>query len=231
MGYRAWSTWIVACPWHDVIVRVLVLRVHFRSSRKLTWLPAGLLTVNEHMLDLCRDALGIVSRRVVSLPRYVCDEARRGEDLVANEPQVRELRVVDADEDGTRRSEQLPQKLEPWVHHAQPLVVAGEILTLLTDDVANPLADTRIVDVVVVFPVLVAGVVWRIDVDAVDPALVLGQQRLQRLEVVAVDDHVPAVRAAAVEHALLGHALEHAIRDVTVVVDHLLLAHPIESRH
>ena len=122
-------------------------------------------------------------------------------------------------------------KLEPRVHHAQPLVVAAEVLALLAHGPVEPLPDAGVVDVVVVDPALVAGVVRRIDVDAVDPTLVLGQQGLQGLEVVAVDDHVPAVRAVAVEHALLGHALEHAVRDVAVVVDHLLLAHPVESRH
>ena len=183
------------------------------------------------MLDLGWDTLGVVPRRVVSLPRYIRDEARGGENLVAHEPQVRELRIVNADEDGARQGEKLPQKLEPRAHHAQPLVVAREVLALLAHGLPKPLFDARVVDVVVVHPALVAGVVRRIDVDAVDPALILRQQGLQRLEVVAVDDHVPAVRAVAVEHALLGNALEHAVRDVAVVVDHLLLAHPVESRH
>ena len=109
--------------------------------------------------------------------------------------------------------------------------MTAEVLALLADDLPEPLLDSGVVHVVGVDPPLVASVVRRIDVDAVDPALVLGQQGLQRLEVVPVDDHVPAVRPAAVQHALLGHALEHAIRDVAVVVDHLLLTHPVESRH
>ena len=222
---------VAASPRHDIVVGILVLRIHLRRTRQLARLPARNLAVDEHVLDLCGDALRVVPSRVVALPRDVRHEARRAEDLVADKLEVRELRVVDADEDGARRREQPSQQLQPRVHHAQPLVVSAEVFALLADDLPEPLPDARVVYVVVVDPSLVAGVVRRIDVDAVNLALVLRQQRLERLEVVAVDDHVPAVRPAAVQHALLGNALKHAIGHVTMVVDHLVLAHPVQSRH
>lgn len=58
-----------------------------------------------------------------------------------------------------------------------------------------------------------------------------GQQGFQRLEVVAVDDHVAAVGARRVDDPLLGHALEHTVGHVPVVVDDLLLAHPVQCGH
>ena len=183
------------------------------------------------MLDLRRDSLGVVSRRVRSLPGYIGDEAGGAEDFVTHELQVRLLVVVDADEDCAGRREQLAQELQARVHHAQPLVVAGEVLALLAHDLPEPFPDARVVHVVVVDPALVAGVVRRIDVDAVDLSLVFRKQRLQRFEVVAVDDHVSAVGAMAVQHALLGDALEYAIRHVPMVVDDLFLAHPVQCRH
>ena len=54
----------------------------------------------------------------------------------------------------------------------------------------QPLPHQGAVHVVVVQPALVAGVVGRVDVDALDPACVAGQQGLQRVEIVAVDDQV-----------------------------------------
>ena len=37
----------------------------------------------------------------------------------------------------------LLQQLQPRVHHAQPLVMAGQILALFADDLAQPLFDLR----------------------------------------------------------------------------------------
>lgn len=112
------------------------------------------------------------------------------EDLVHDLAEARELVVVDGDENDAGGGEKLVEQSKTRVHHAQPLVVAGEVLALLADDVAQPLLDPGVVDVVVVDPAFVACVVGRVDVDAVDSALVLREQRLESFEIIAVDDHV-----------------------------------------
>ncbi len=43
--------------------------------------------------------------------------------------------------------------------------MAAQVFRFLTDNLPEPLLDSRIVNVVVVDPVLVACVVWRVDVD------------------------------------------------------------------
>ncbi len=50
------------------------------------------------------------------------------------------------------------------IHHAQPLVVAGQVLALFADDLAQPLLDLRVIDVIVINPALVSCVVGRINV-------------------------------------------------------------------
>ena len=55
--------------------------------------------------------------------------------------------------------------------------------------------------VVVVLPVLRAGVVRRVDVDRVDRAAVREQQRLQRVEVLGIDDGVERLVAPALDPA------------------------------
>ncbi len=76
----------------------------------------------------------------------------------------------------------------------------------------QPLLMHGAVDVIVVAPVLIAGVVGRVDVDALHPTGEGGQQRLKRQQVVAVDDQVivqagsPRVRNLGVRHELaVGH--------------------------
>ena len=62
---------------------------------------------------------------------------------------------------------------------------AGEPLPRKT-----PLTHQGAVHVVVVEPALVARVVGRVDIDALDLACISGQQGLQHVEVIAVDDEV-----------------------------------------
>ena len=86
--------------------------------------------------------------------------------------------VVNADEDRAVIGKQFLQQSQSRVHHAEPLVVAREIFTLLADDLAEPFLDLWVVHVVVVHPTFIARVVWRINVDALDFSLVLRQKRL-----------------------------------------------------
>jgi hypothetical protein len=45
--------------------------------------------------------------------------------------------------------------------------VAGQVLALFADNRAQPLLDLRVIDIIVVDPALVAGVVWRIYKDII----------------------------------------------------------------
>ena len=56
--------------------------------------------------------------------------------------------------------------------------------------VFQPVLHQRAVHVVVVDPALVAGVVGRVDVDAIHAPGVAREQRLQRVQVVAVDNQI-----------------------------------------
>lgn len=46
--------------------------------------------------------------------------------------------------------------------------MAGQVLALFADDLAQPFLDLGVVDVIVIDPALVAGVVGRVDVNALD---------------------------------------------------------------
>ena len=75
--------------------------------------------------------------------------------------------LINADKNNPIICQQLLQQLQAWVHHAQPLVVAGQVLALFADNLTQPLLDLRVIDIIVVDPALVAGVVGRIYKDAV----------------------------------------------------------------
>jgi len=96
--------------------------------------------------------------------------------------------VVDADEDYPVGAEQFAQEFEPGRHHTEPFVVAGEVVSI--DGLPEPILHQRAVDIVVIFPTFVAGVVGRVNVDALDLAGVGREQRFQSVQIVAVDDEV-----------------------------------------
>ena len=65
-----------------------------------------------------------------------------------------------------------------------------------------------------------------INIDALHPALILWQQGFERVQVIAVDDHIAAVFRA------VGIALfQNAVRHFLMVVDHLVLAKPVQYGH
>ena len=65
--------------------------------------------------------------------------------------------------------------------------MAGQVLALFADNLAQPLLDFRVVDIIVVDPALVARVVGRIDIDTFDAPLVPGQQGFQGFQIIAPD--------------------------------------------
>ena len=99
-----------------------------------------------------------------------------------------------------------------------------EGLAFLADDFAEPFADDGAVDVVVVSPALVSRVVRRVNVDALHLAGVVGQQRLEGDEVVALHDEVAAAGVAAGEFR---HVLEQVKGHLQVVVHHSLFPNPV----
>jgi len=94
--------------------------------------------------------------------------------------------------------------------------------------VAEPFGDFGGVDVVVVDPSFVAGVVGRVDIDAFDASGVFRQQGLEGVEVVALDDEVAGGGVALGE---LGVGFEQADGHLLVVADDGVFSDPVESGH
>ena len=117
----------------------------------------------------------VAAARQVGDNGNVCDEVIFPEDLVHEHPEMVVLNGVDGDENHTIVRQQLPEKIQPRPHHAEPLVVALHVLAVNPMLRRKPRLEQGAVDVVVVDPAVVARVVRRIDVDAIDAARVSGE--------------------------------------------------------
>ena len=172
-------------------------------------------------------------RRIVFTPYYSGYKVLLTEYFIANRTEIEEFCVINTDKDCSILRQQLLQQLQPRVHHAQPLVVAGQVLALFADNLAQPPLDLRVIDIIVINPALVAGVVGRIDVDALDAPLVPGQQCFQGFQIIAPDDHVFAAVILAVLPVFIKAvlALQHPERNFLMVTDHLALSNPFKCWH
>lgn len=123
--------------------------------------------------------------------------------------------------------------LQARVHHAAPLVVAAEVFALFADGLADPFLELGLGQVVVVDPLLVAGVVGRVDIDALDLAGVGREQGFERQQVVPLDDQIAVQRRrlALVEHRELRVELEGVVRDRVVVGLDGRLAFEVQGGH
>ena len=93
--------------------------------------------------------------------------------------------------------------------------MARGVVALAADRLADPLLELRLGQVVVVDPALITGVVGRVDVDALDTSGVRRQERLERGQIVALDDEV------AVQSRLLPLGQERQFRnELQTVVRH-----------
>jgi hypothetical protein len=106
--------------------------------------------------------------------------------------------------------------------------VTGEVFGLFADDGAEPFSDFGGVDIVVVDPVFVSGVVGGVDVDTFDLAGVVRQECLEGKEVVALDEEISGVGLAGGEGWV---GAQEVVWHLSVVVDDGTFSDPIERRH
>ena len=191
--------------------------------------PRLFLRVGQNVIRVLVEVLAGIADGVHGPAGQNGEEILLAEDLVHRRPQVMELVVVDGDEDRPVLRQQLPEKLQPRPHHAQPFVVPLQILPVHLPVALQPLPHQRAVHLVVVGPALIAGVVGRVDIDAFHPPRVARYQRLQRLQIVAVDNQI-AVRALRL-HRPLRIRDQRAVGHGQVVRIDMLLALEIQNRH
>ncbi|MDD4554327.1 MAG: hypothetical protein PHP04_09010 [Bacteroidales bacterium] len=85
------------------------------------------------------------------------------------------------------------------------------------------------IDVIVIDPGFLAGIVRRIDVDAFYSSLIFGQQGFERFEIVAMNDLVPAPGFGAHLRAVVKPVLmiQHLKGDIQVMINDFLFPDPM----
>ena len=111
--------------------------------------------------------------------------------------------------------------------------MAAGVLLLFADDLPDPFLELRLRQVVVVNPALVAGVVRRVNVDALDAPGMRRQQRLQRQEIIALDDQVSVQRRllAFAQDREFGIKIECVMRYGVVIRLHRRFAFELQCGH
>ena len=138
-----------------------------------------------------------------------------------------------ADKDHAIVSQQLLQRHQPGIHHAEPLIVTGQVLALFAHYFSQPFLDVGIADIIVVAPALVAGVVGRVNLDALHLALILRQQGFQCFKIIAVDDHVLTAVVFGVLPLLIKTVLplQHPEGNFLMMVHDFIFTDPFQGWH
>ncbi len=106
--------------------------------------------------------------------------------------------------------------------------MAGKVFGFLAHGFTEPVADERAVDVVVVCPAFVTGVVRRVDVDSLDLSGAVREQRLERDEVVALHDEITA---SGIATSQVRHVFEQVKWYLEVIIHHCLFSNPVQCWH
>ena len=111
--------------------------------------------------------------------------------------------------------------------------MSGKIFPFRPDHFTKPFFDLGVIDIVVVDPFFIAGVVWRIDVNTLDLSLIAGEQGFQGFKIVAFDNHV---LAAVVFGMLPGFivavfTIQHPERHFQMMIDDFVFSNPFQCRH
>ena len=114
----------------------------------------------------------VICRRSAFLPNNIPNKIRTPKHLIHYNLKVMSFIVVDGHPDRAVLGQQIAQQFQPRPHHGEP---------------------ARMLQIVVVVLEGRARVVGRIDIDALHPPGVERQQRLQRFQIVALDQHVAGV--------------------------------------
>ena len=162
------------------------------------------------------------------MPDNICNKILFPKNFIQEAAEVVDFVIVDGDEDSPIGAEELAEESEAWEHHAEPFVVAGEVVA--SDGFGEPLSDSGCVHVVVVSPAFVAGVVGRVDVDALHLSAIARKQGAESLQVIAFDDEIFR-RIAPRGQGKLWLFAEQAHGNVVVVAHNVGFTDKIKDRH
>src|ERR1035437_4422613 len=152
-----WPTWVVV----GILVAPFNGLVKSQQIPCLFKLPS-IRCKDKNMVMLKRKDAPILSCSSL-LPDDCSDEVLSSEYLIHDDLEVMVFVVVDGDSDASIFGEHFAEEFEARIHHAQPLGVFEVVVVVLEG---------------------AAGVVGRVDEDALDAACVEGQQGLEGLQIV-----------------------------------------------
>jgi hypothetical protein len=106
--------------------------------------------------------------------------------------------------------------------------VPAKIFPFAANDSFQPCPDFGAVHIVIVNPAFVAGIIGRVDIDALHLTAIIGEQRLERLQIIAFDQQIARVRIPRRKRAV---AVQQPRRYFPVMIDDGGFADPVQRWH
>ena len=166
------------------------------------------------------------------MPYKRSDKIALPKNFIEQHPQPMLLVVVDGNKNHAVLGQQFAQQLQPRPHHAQPLLMPLLVVAVHRAVFLQPALHQIGIHIVVVAPALVAGVIRRVNVNAIHPPRITRHQRFERMQIIAMHNqvallHIPAPR----QHRLPPHHIQRPIRHRQMMRINDLFAFEIKNRH
>ena len=105
-----------------------------------------------------------------------------------------------------------------------------KIFSFCTNYLTKPLADMRVIYIVIIYPAFVASIIRRIYVDTINLPFILWQQGFQCLKVVPMNNLVATMSFGGVGRIIAPIPIfmfQHTERHFRMMIDYLIFSYPV----
>jgi len=135
---------------------------------------------------------------------------------------------VDTDRNEAVVSQKVSQKTKARIHHTKPFIMARQIFSFFSNDPAQPGPHLRAVYIVIVNPPLISRIIRRVNVYAFYLPAIIGQQGLQRVQIVTLHQQVSGLGITGRQFPV---TMDQPIGHVPVMMFDSLFPDPVQRWH
>ena len=184
------SKGITTHPQRKVIIRIFVFAVHLITTLQTRRLPVGLFAIHDNMICYRRYTFRIVPGRIGLFPNNIPHKTILAKYIIHHQAKITHLVIINGNKYSTSRWQEFLKHFQSGIHHAKPFIMATEVFTLFPYYFAKPFLNMRIVYIIIIYPPLIACIIRRIDIYAINSSFILWQQRFQGNQIIPMNNHI-----------------------------------------
>ena len=103
--------------------------------------------------------------------------------------------------------------------------MSRKVFSLFANDLSKPFSYFRAVYIIVIHPILIASIIWRIDIDALYATFIFWEQSLECFKIVSMNDLIFGCAPFTVEGFLQFQCTK---RNIQMMIQYSIFSEPIQ---